>query len=393
MTFKFNDSVTIDGTRIRSDGYLVVDARTARTGVQRYLGSEVGKPDVPFVDVYRPPEQVFSTDSMVSFTHRPVTNDHPPEAVTADNWKKYAVGHSSGEVQRDGEFLRVPLMIADRATISEIENGKRELSNGYACDLDFTSGITPDGQKYDAIQTNIRGNHIAIVKAGRAGSQCRIGDGSGNNNGWSGVSPVTVSTKDSTMSDRNITVDGIPVATNDAGATVIEKLVADRAVLRDQLDAANKAMKKAEEEKEEALAKKDAAIEDAKSKILDQSAIDKLVADRVALESTAKAIHKDVKTAGVSDTDLKKAVVVAKLGDDALKMADGKDETYVRAFIDARFDTLAEDAAKNRDQFRDAIRSGGAVVTNLNDVAAQRQAAFDNLIKFDQTGRDEKTGA
>ena len=387
---KFTDKVSIAGTRKREDGYLVVDARIARTGVQRYLGSEVGKPELPFVDVYRPPEQVFATDAMSSFAHRPVTDDHPTEAVTADNWKQLAVGQTSDEIRKDDGFLRVPLMVADGDTIAKIESGKRELSAGYNCDLEFTSGKTPNGETYDAIQTNIRANHVAIVQAGRAGKECRIGDG-GSAQTW-GLSPITKpQTKDSIMDNlRNMMVDGLPVQTTDAGAIAIDKLTADRtklqadnAELQAQLDAAKK-------EKEEEIAKKDAAIEDAKSKILDQAGIDKLVADRVALESTAKAIHKDVKTTGVSDHDLKRSVVVAKLGDDALKMADGKDETYVNAFVDARFATLAEDAAKNKDQFRDTVANGGAPASNLNDAQAVRQQAFDNLVHFDQTGHDRK---
>jgi hypothetical protein len=34
----FTDAVTVAGTRRRDDGYLVADARIARTGIQTYLG-------------------------------------------------------------------------------------------------------------------------------------------------------------------------------------------------------------------------------------------------------------------------------------------------------------------------------------------------------------------
>jgi hypothetical protein len=107
---QFTDAVTIKGTRLRDDGYLVVDARVARTGIQRYLGSEVGRPDLAVVDVYRPEAEVFSADAMASFAHRPVTDDHPKGAVTADNWKQLSVGQTDGEIKRDGDFLRIPLM-------------------------------------------------------------------------------------------------------------------------------------------------------------------------------------------------------------------------------------------------------------------------------------------
>lgn len=173
---KFTDRVTIAGTRRRDDGYLVADARVARTGIQVYAGWEVGKPEKDTVRVYRPEGEVFARDAMASFAHRPVTNDHPDEQVTADNWKQYSVGNTSDEIARDGQFLRVPLMIADAAAIKAVEDGKRELSAGYTSELKWEDGTTPDGEPYDAIQTNIRANHVAIVHRGRAGNQVRIGD-------------------------------------------------------------------------------------------------------------------------------------------------------------------------------------------------------------------------
>ena len=81
---QFTDAVTVAGTRRRDDGYLVADARIARTGIQTYLGSEVGKPDMSTVRVYRPGSEVFSDDTMKSAAHRPVTNDHPPELVSSE---------------------------------------------------------------------------------------------------------------------------------------------------------------------------------------------------------------------------------------------------------------------------------------------------------------------
>lgn len=374
----FTDTVEIAGTRLRDDGYLVVDARVARTGVQRYLGVEVGKPDLDFVDVYRPESEVFADEAMASFAHRPVTDDHPSVAVTADNWKELSVGSTADEVARDKKFLRVPLMVADGEAIKKVQAGKRELSAGYSCDLKFEKGTTFDGKTYDAIQTNIRANHVAIVQRGRAGKECRIGDGETHN--W-GVAPITTADrKEANMPDnlRNVMVDGLSVQTTDQGAQAIDKLIADRDAANDKLAQQAKDHTEAMKAKDAELAKKDAELDDAKGKVLDQAAIDKLVADRASLESTAAKIAKDVKPAGLSDADLRKAVVQAKLGDAAI--AD-KPEAY----IDARFDILAEDAGKS-DQFRDTMKGG--VQTNSNDVLAARQAAFNDLMHYDQTGQE-----
>jgi hypothetical protein len=112
---QFTDAVTVAGTRRRDDGYLVADARIARTGIQTYHGSEVGKPNMAAVRVYRPGSEVFSEDTLKSAAHRPVTNDHPEEHVTSKNWKDYAVGQTGDEVTGEGIFIRVPLMVSDEA--------------------------------------------------------------------------------------------------------------------------------------------------------------------------------------------------------------------------------------------------------------------------------------
>ena len=382
MTFQFTDTMTIQGTRIRDDGYLVADAACARTGIQRYLGIECGRPELEFVDVYRPEEEVFSDEAMASFAHRPVTNDHPAEPVTKDNWKELAVGQTSDEVKKDNKFLRVPLMVADASAIEDVQNGKRELSAGYKCDLKFEKGTTSDGKTYDAIQTNIRANHVAIVDRGRAGKECRIGDTSED---W-GIAPITTADrKETNMSNalQTVMVDGLSVQVTDQGAQAIAKLIADRDAVTTKLSDQKALHDKEMKEKEEEVAKKDAALDDAKSKILDANAISKLVADRVSLEATALKIAKDVKSTGLTDGELRLACVKAALGD---KVAE--DKLSDQAYVDARFDILAEDAAENKnDQFRDAMK-GNKGSPNLNDAQAAKQAAFNGMVHFDQHGTE-----
>ena len=89
------------------------------------------------------------------------------------------------------------------------------------------------------------------------------------------------------------------------------------------------------------------------------------------LIATAKSIAVDVKTDGLSDADIRKAVVVAKLGDAAVK-------DKAQAYIDARFDIFAEDAAKNADPVRRALQSQDrAPLTNDNGQAAYEQRLAD----------------
>lgn len=347
---QFTDAVAVSGTRRTADGYLVAEARSVRTGIQLYAGHEVGKPELPVVRVYRPADQVFADASLQSFTHAPVTMDHPAEAVTADNWKQLAVGEVSTAAKKDGEWVHLPLILKDAVAIDEVASGKRELSAGYTCELVWGDGVTPDGEAFNATQINIKINHLAIVDRARAGSKARIGDGVRS---W-GACPVTNDQKpkeDKIMNLKTVTVDGIPVEVTDQGATVIATLQSRLADAVSKITATETAHQTAVAAKDAELAKKDAEIDALKAKVLDEKALDAKVQARADLISVAKSIAKDVKTEGLTDADIRKAVVVAKLGDAALA---GKPEAY----IDARFDILAEDAKKSPDPFAAVVRDG-----------------------------------
>ncbi|MEE7545758.1 DUF2213 domain-containing protein [Xanthomonas sp. Kuri4-1] len=140
----------------------MADAKVSRIGIQQYLGSEVGKPELPIVRLYRPPEKVFSDATLRSFAHRRMTNDHPPVMVDASNWKQYAVSQTGDEVRHDDKFVRVRLVPMDKAAIADWEAGKVELSQGYTAEIVFEEGVTPEGEPYDAVQRNIRNNHLAL---------------------------------------------------------------------------------------------------------------------------------------------------------------------------------------------------------------------------------------
>ena len=168
-------AASISGSRRTRDGYLVASVRFARTGIYEYRGYEVGRPDLDVVKVYRPISEVFSATAMRSFALKPVTNEHPADGVTADTWKAHAIGHVGAEIRRDGDYVSADIIIQDRSAIEAVEAGKRELSAGYDSQILWQEGTAPDGQAYQAIMTDISGNHIAIVDRGRAGRQCRIG--------------------------------------------------------------------------------------------------------------------------------------------------------------------------------------------------------------------------
>lgn len=354
MTTMLYDSVQVDGPRRTRDGYLVAEARVARTGIQTYLAGELGFEGDPTraIRVYRPPEEVFSKDAMATYAHRPVTVDHPSELVTADNWREHVRGKTGEDVMRDGEFVRVPLTLMDAAAIKEWESGKRELSMGYTMTLDATPGTTEDGEEYDAVQRDLRMNHLALVARARGGSQLRLGDDS---------------PEDCTVTMKTITVDGLSVETTEQGAQAIAKLQGEVNDSRKALETAQESHSTELAAKDRELAAKDAEIDSLKSQILAPEALDAAVRERSDLIARAKKVA-DQDYTGKTAGEIRKTALTAKLGATAL---DGKSDEY----IEARFD-LEVERATDSDPVRDTLRGQPAPAP----VGDERQAAFNEML-------------
>lgn len=156
------------------EGYLICkNVPVARTGVQEYLGQELGLTDKydEYIKIYREEDEVFSPEAIASFEGKPYTDEHPSDMVDVNNISMHGKGHVQN-VRRSTEepdLLLADIVVTDSQTISEIKNRvKREISCGYDC------YYVPykDGYK----QVEIRGNHIALVSKGRAGSRVSIHD-------------------------------------------------------------------------------------------------------------------------------------------------------------------------------------------------------------------------
>ena len=154
------------------EGYLLcLNVPVARTGVQEYLPGELGLSGTEAVPVFRPEEEVFSPAAVASFEGMPVTNDHPPAGVDISNLRALQKGHAHNVRRGSGEesdLLLADLIITGPDLIDSILSGKREISCGYTYEL------CREGGRY--IQRKIRGNHVAVVDAGRAGSRVSIKD-------------------------------------------------------------------------------------------------------------------------------------------------------------------------------------------------------------------------
>lgn len=147
------------------EGYLVDTPIVGRVGVQTYINA-----DGTVRKEYRPAEEVFHPDALASMAGKPITDQHPNGKVTAANFKKLTIGTILGAGKQDGDNVTAQIIIQDADAIAKAEKGGvRELSLGYSVDLEETPGEY-NGEKYDAIQRNIRVNHLALVPKGRAGN-------------------------------------------------------------------------------------------------------------------------------------------------------------------------------------------------------------------------------
>lgn len=151
------------------EGFLIChNVPIARTGTQDYLPRELGLDGSDLLHVNRHEEDVFAPSALASFEGKPVTDDHPPEEVSPSNYGAYMRGVVQN-VRRQGKHIIADLIIHDAKLISEIEAGKREISCGYECNY-----VEDADGSYK--QTDIVGNHVAVVTSGRAGPTVKIKD-------------------------------------------------------------------------------------------------------------------------------------------------------------------------------------------------------------------------
>jgi hypothetical protein len=357
------DHMALDATGAKTtrEGFMVAQVKIARTGIQEYRAGEIGMTDRSANDVvriYRPADQVFAKDSLHSFSNIDLTINHPKGMVDSKNWRDLAAGNTGEGVLRDGEFLSVPIILKDQTAIDAVKAGKRELSVGYTCDLDMTPGQTPSGEAYDGVQTNIRANHLALCDTARGGPELRIPD-----------------SKEPTMTLKTILVDGLSVETTDAAEKAIVKLQGQVVAVtsaKDTADADNIKLKA------EAVAK-DAEIVALKQKVEDSKLSPAQLRDAAKAYgltiAKAKAAGATV-TDAMSELDIKKAVVTAKMGDAAKAYTD----EHIAIAFDALTKDLKIDASKTPDAFRDAVIDGGLDVTDeTKTYDAAKQARLDRL--------------
>ena len=159
------DSIPVSDTYFTAEGYLVDHPIVTSVGIFEYLkGGKIHRE-------LRLPENVFDPESLASYKGKPIIITHQAGEVNKNNVQREAIGTIMSEGYQDGDDVRAEIVIHNTDAMQR--SGLKELSLGYSVDLDETPGVW-NGQPYDAIQTNIRINHLALVEAARAGEQARL---------------------------------------------------------------------------------------------------------------------------------------------------------------------------------------------------------------------------
>ena len=149
----------------------------SKEGVFPYLGKQISADLEPnkIYKVYRPMSEISAPETIESFDGIPLIDEHE---MIGEGWTDYDNRPAGGVVYhtyaRDGK-LYGDIRIFSEQLKDEIKNGKKELSMGYSCRYEPAQGVF-DGEFYDFIQRDLRGNHVALVNRGRMGSDVRVYD-------------------------------------------------------------------------------------------------------------------------------------------------------------------------------------------------------------------------
>ena len=161
-----SDAVDMSKVEWTEEGYLIDHPIVTSCGVFPYKNK-----DGSMRREFRKPEYVFEPESLASYEGKPVIITHQAGRVDTSNVSDETVGVMLTEGYRDGDDVRVKVVIHN---VDEVKkSGLRELSLGYDLVLLDEPGEW-NGQPYDFVQTEIRINHLALVRDARAGDQARL---------------------------------------------------------------------------------------------------------------------------------------------------------------------------------------------------------------------------
>ena len=359
------DVAPIEKYELTPEGYLRCWSTIARTGVQMYTDS-----DGSVRREYRPETEVASPESLASFAGKAITLEHPPVLLDSANTKDYQIGFSGTEVVYDNGFVRAVMTITDEEAIKRIMRGDaKEVSAGYRVNYEATPGVTDSGENYDGIQKEINGNHIAVVRRGRAGPQVKL-----HLDRLDAADPSLFTPIEEPSMTAKVNFDGAEFEVTESVALAVTKeredakksyedmkkmydgMMSKASEMKEEMDAMQKEMKG---KCDSAEGRADALAEEVESLKADLEAakqvnVDSLVDERIALIDKARpSLDSAFDFAGKSVREIMEASIKAVRSD--ADLSDRSDD-----YVTAMFDTLAEAGARDdssTSELRQAVAS------------------------------------
>lgn len=385
------DQLELRPAETTPEGFLDVELFATRTGIFDYE-----QPDGSIRRELRHPDEVFAPESLASLRHAVFTNKHPPELVNRDNSPAYVVGYLIGEPQvvlneqseldedevQDGRIKTKARITDGRAIDDIVKGGRRETSAGYTADVLIQPGIYK-GERYDAVQTNIRYNHVAGVDVGRAGPEVRLrvdssDDDNQQENAMSDETKTSVEIKGvrydlkpavaqavaglksdhEELKEQLVMKDGTTFQEGyDAMKQERDALMKEREKMQGQIDTLTEELdtfkKKKDQEGEEDEEEMDGEGEEDKNDSIDPKLLQAAVQDRVTLFAVAKHVKLDTSDIDLSATtnrQLRNAIIQHRFP--TVKF-DSASEDY----LTGRFESLVEAIDLTEEAKLDGLRS------------------------------------
>lgn len=266
------------------------------------------------INVYTSAEELFKPAAIKSWDGADATDYHPPKnEINAANWKDYHIGYCEN-VRQEGEYLLGDLLIKDKDSIDLIQNNERlEMSLGYGATLVLEQGTAPDGTVYQAKFINFIGNHVALVKYGRCGGDCRIGDQKLTPPKGNKTMEVSVNGIRFDIGDNKPLADALKQQQEQLENLKAAKLkVGDKQFsIGDELNAVQAVVDQLHTDKTTLEQK----VGDLEKNQMTPEKLEQAATERAAVIADAKALVPTVKTEGCTCEQIKRDVIAAKAGD------------------------------------------------------------------------------
>lgn len=211
----------------KNDFWFIQKNPITKVGVFPYLGKQISQDCEPnkIYYVLRPKEELFKKETLDSLKLLPLVDEHTMLGKDFTPAEEKGIDGVLGEqVVHDSDTIYTDIKIYSEEMKDLIRNGKKELSLGYLCSYDKAEG-TYKGQRYDYIQRNIIGNHLALVDKGRMGSDVRVYDS--KDGGVFAMDSIEITMDDDKDVKEWITVRGthIPIMKGENKADAVKKFI------------------------------------------------------------------------------------------------------------------------------------------------------------------------